>query len=392
MHLNSFDYYGYDKDTYLDSRGMVSKANRTQILLLNTWFAIMVLCYILFSGMNLFGVTQERVGFYAVYFAISVIFECILIFLKKFSAKYDFLLVYTSIAILLSYGILVSKAHPYMPAVIYLILITLISLMYIHTMWRITATLIVASGIFIYCSYRYKTFSIAYNDTYNLAIVLTISLGLHYMFQRNRLSQFILYRQNLLIQRELEIKSSFDALSGLLNRGYFFSVSEKTLRRNEKGCNVLCLIDLDGFKQINDTFGHQMGDKAIQLTGKTMLSLFDLGKESDKDVVVSCDFKSIKPIVGRLGGDEFIVLFCAEKDLDTVKEKLKSLLTALNGISDGPLNGIHASLGATLVQNDEYDMDAAYKRADTALYKSKRTGKNQIHFYEDEAHEAEAEA
>ena len=152
MHINSFDYYGYDKDSYLDCREMVSKANRNQILLLNSWFVVMVLCYILFSGFNLFGVTQERIIFYAIYFLIGVSFELVLVFLKKIVVKYNFVMVYASIAILLSYGILVSVAHPYMPAVIYLIFVTLISLMYIHTMWRISLTLLAASGIFIYCS------------------------------------------------------------------------------------------------------------------------------------------------------------------------------------------------------------------------------------------------
>ena len=384
MHINSFDYYGYDKDSYLDCREMVSKANRNQILLLNSWFVVMVLCYILFSGFNLFGVTQERIIFYAIYFLIGVSFELVLIFLKKIVVKYNFVMVYTSIAILLSYGILVSVAHPYMPAVIYLIFVTLISLMYIHTMWRISLTLLAASGIFIYCSYRYKTFSIAYNDTYNLAVVLIISIGLHYTFQRNRLSQVILYLQNLHIQRELEVKSCFDTLSKLLNRGFFFSVSEKMIRKTQGMCNALCLIDLDGFKQINDTYGHQMGDKAIQLTGKAMLELFGIGSEMDKDIVVGAKFTQIKPIIGRLGGDEFIVLFCGEKDRDSVLEKLKQILAALNSISEGPLNGIHASLGATIVPAGEFDMDAAYKRADLALYKSKRSGKNQINFYEDE--------
>lgn len=382
MQFKSFDYYGYDKDSYKSVRSMVASANRHQILLLNLWFSIMVLCYVVFSGMNLFGVTQERIIFYTIYFFLSVLFTSVLVIFKKFSEKYDYIMLYTSIAILLSYGILVSVAHPYMPAVIYMIFITLISLMYIHTMWRIGFVILLSSGIFLYCSYRYKTFSIAYNDTYNLVVVVTLALGLHYMFQKNRLSQFVLYKQNLRIQNELEIKSSFDSLSGLLNRGSFFSIAEKILIKQPDKYKVLCLFDLDGFKQINDTYGHQMGDKAIQVTGQTLLKSLKLDKY-DKSLMSKWDFKIHGDVAGRLGGDEFIILLNGLKDREGALSFLEEILKSLNSVNVGELSGIQASLGVTEIKSGEFDVDTAYTRADAALYESKRAGKNQIHFFED---------
>ena len=86
-----------------------------------------------------------------------------------------------------------------------------------------------------------------------------------------RIEQFILYKNNLRIHKELEIKSSFDTLTSVLNRERFFSISEEIIRSFQNEYIMLCILDLDGFKQINDNFGHQMGDKVIQIVGKTIL-------------------------------------------------------------------------------------------------------------------------
>ena len=127
--------------------------------------------------------------------------------------------------------------------------------------------------------------------------------GLHYTFQRTRVSQFILYQRDLQIQRELEIKSSFDALTTLLNRGRFFAITEEILRSKPNEYITLCILDLDEFKGINDNLGHQMGDKVIQTVGKTLIK--QLGIESYiSEMISSWDLKPKISIAGRLGGDE----------------------------------------------------------------------------------------
>lgn len=379
MTARSFNYYGYTKESYMECSEMIRTTNRKHTTILNTWFILINLLYLVFSYLNLFGVNQERIPFYAAYLLVGIIFELWLTVFSKSAEKHNYITVFSSIIGLLSYGILTSIFAPYMPATMFLVLLSLTALSYIGNMAIMISVSIVGVGIFLTTSYLYKTFSIAYNDTYNAVVVMTLVFGLHYTFQRTRVSQFILYQRDLQIQRELEIKSSFDALTTLLNRGRFFAITEEILRSKPNEYITLCILDLDEFKGINDNLGHQMGDKVIQTVGKTLIK--QLGIESYiSEMISSWNLKPKISIAGRLGGDEFILFIRGKKTQDEVRELLQNILDSLNKVQFDRLNGIHASLGVTEITSTDRDIDNAYKRADTALYESKRAGKNQIHF------------
>lgn len=379
MTARSFNYYGYTKESYMECSEMIRTTNRKHTTILNTWFILINLLYLVFSYLNLFGVNQERIPFYAAYLLVGIIFELWLTVFPKSAEKHNYITVFSSIIGLLSYGILTSIFAPYMPATMFLVLLSLTALSYIGNMAIMISLSIVGVGIFLTTSYLYKTFSIAYNDTYNAVVVMTLVFGLHYTFQRTRVSQFILYQRDLQIQRELEIKSSFDALTTLLNRGRFFAITEEILRSKTNEYITLCILDLDEFKGINDNLGHQMGDKVIQTVGKTLIK--QLGIESYiSEMISSWDLKPKISIAGRLGGDEFILFIRGKKTQDEVRELLQNILDSLNKVQFDRLNGIHASLGVTEITSTDRDIDNAYKRADIALYESKRAGKNQIHF------------
>lgn len=379
MTARSFNYYGYTKESYMECSEMIRTTNRKHTTILNTWFILINLLYLVFSYLNLFGVNQERIPFYAAYLLVGIIFELWLTVFPKSAEKHNYITVFSSIIGFLSYGILTSIFAPYMPATMFLVLLSLTALSYIGNMAIMISVSIVGVGIFLTTSYLYKTFSIAYNDTYNAVVVMTLVFGLHYTFQRTRVSQFILYQRDLQIQRELEIKSSFDALTTLLNRGRFFAITEEILRSKPNEYITLCILDLDKFKGINDNLGHQMGDKVIQTVGKTLIK--QLGIESYiSEMISSWDLKPKISIAGRLGGDEFILFIRGKKTQDEVRELLQNILDSLNKVQFDRLNGIHASLGVTEITSTDRDIDNAYKRADIALYESKRAGKNQIHF------------
>lgn len=376
----NFNHYGYDKESYLECMDMISSTNRNHFIGLNAWFIGINFIYLIFSALNLFGVTQEKVPFYLTYFLLSVLYAIIVGVFHNFSERHHIFFEYVNIAMFLSYGIFVSVFQSYMAATVYLFMISVVAFTYIDKMIRMIVSCVGVSLFFLWTSFKFKTFSIAYNDAYNMFIVITLIIPLHYFIQRMRIQQFELYYRNLQIQNELEIKSSFDTLTGLLNRGRFFSIADKLLRQEMDGFTALILFDLDEFKQINDNLGHQIGDKAIQEAGRTILGCFGL-KELYSQSISNWNFKEINCLASRLGGDEFIAIIRHEEGGEAVKKMVETVLSAMNSLRfDGVDKGLKCSIGVTEIAKGDFDLDAAYKRADVAMYSSKNAGKNQINF------------
>ncbi|MBQ7679740.1 MAG: GGDEF domain-containing protein [Butyrivibrio sp.] len=369
-------YYGYNRETYQACRDQISSTNRRHALMINLWFVISNLLYVIFSLMRVFGVDRGSTPFYAAFLVVSASFGVFLLALRKQAERYTSLTVYASVVLLLLYGIEVSIAKPYMAAAMFPLLLVLVATAYIDNMLRMMLVLAGFSAVFILSSFSQKAVSIAYEDTYNILITLFLAAALHYAFQHTRMMQFVLYQKNLQNQRELEVSSSFDALTSLLNRGRFFSMTDRILHEKDGEYMALCLLDLDGFKQINDQLGHQMGDKAIQMTGQTILEVMRID-ESERWSFPERVLKERGSFAGRLGGDEFIVLIRGCHNAEEVEQLLGQVLKKLNDVRFEGLSGIHASFGVTTLAAGE-DIDAAYTRADAALYASKRAGKNQI--------------
>jgi diguanylate cyclase (GGDEF)-like protein/PAS domain S-box-containing protein len=171
-------------------------------------------------------------------------------------------------------------------------------------------------------------------------------------------------------EREQRIQhlADHDALTGLLNRRLLEDRLRQAIglaRRHEK-LAALMLIDLDGFKQINDSYGHLSGDYVLRTVAKRM-----------KECVRETD------TVARLGGDEFVVLLTGQRtpeDSAAVAEKILASLTA-------PIAGggrdfrIGASIGISIYPRDGLTPDALLRHADAAMYRVKEAGKNRYEFY-----------
>ncbi len=378
MRRASFLYYGYDKETYSDCRSQISVTNRKHAMMINLWFIANNLLYVIFSLMGVFGVGRQNTVFYSAYLIASLVFGGYLLFLGRTAEKYTSVTIYISVVMLMAYGIETSVSKPYMTAVMFPLLVVLVSMAYIDNMLRMMIVVLGFSVGFLISSYSEKAISIAYADTYNIFITLILAVTLHYISQNTRLRQFVLFQKNLQNQRELEVSSSFDALTTLLNRGRFFSMADRVLHEDDGEYKALCLLDLDGFKQINDRLGHQMGDKAIQITGTTILDVMSID-ESERWAFPERVMKERGSFAGRLGGDEFIILIRGDANKVDVERHLTKVLESLNSVRFEGLEGLRASFGVTQLKPGE-DIDAAYSRADEALYASKREGKNRIHF------------
>ena len=162
-------------------------------------------------------------------------------------------------------------------------------------------------------------------------------------------------------------QAHFDSLTGLPNRNMFRDrlLQEVSKSNRTKRSLALFFIDLDEFKDVNDTLGHEVGDKLLQETGKRIRSCV---RESDT--------------VARLGGDEFTIILS-----DLHEDHIHDLAsTIINKLSEEYLLGeelihISASIGITLYPNDANDIDGLIKNADQAMYAAKKQGRNRFSYF-----------
>ena len=380
MTAHSLNHYGYNEETARECSELINGTNKKHVIILNVWFFIVNVICAFFSILDIFSINQSKIQIYIVFAIISALF---FVFCKIYGAKRTTLrvtiLVIMNVLIWMTYAIFISNDQPYMSATLFMVMMVVLSFSFMSTMLRTLAGIGFCTTVFLVTSFHIKTASIAQQDLYNAILFISLSTVLHFAFQRTRMQQFVTLQKNIQIQRELEIKSSFDALTSLLNRGRFFSLAGHVLSSPHDDYMALCLIDLDDFKQINDKLGHQMGDKAIQIAGQAIIDGLGLDM-SEKWSFQERLIKEKSSFPGRLGGDEFILLLRGIENREEITAILLKILNALNSVKVGELKGINASMGVTEITDNDRDIDAAYSRADEALYESKRAGKNQLRF------------
>ena len=379
MTLEKFVHYGYDRDTYRDCTELIHWTNRRHMRIINTWFLAVNLLYMIFSTQNLFGVNETNTAFYAAFVGIGAVFEAMLFFCRDFLRKFTMPFVYLIFLMLAVYGIMTSLSQPYMAATMFQVLMVLAGLSFITAMDVGAGMLLIFGMAFLWSSFMYKPMVIVYQDLYNTILFWSLSLLLHYTFQHARIRQFVTYRQNLQIQHELAVKSDFDTLTELLARSTFFHMADSVIEENKDELLVICLLDLDGFKEINDTYGHQLGDKAIRVAAEEIYRTLGIDP-GEKWSYSARAMEEKASFAGRLGGDEFICLLRGYKSVDEVSTLMEKLLVNLNAVKFDQIEGLRASFGLTVVMEEDRNVDGPYQRADDALYESKREGKNRITF------------
>jgi len=158
--------------------------------------------------------------------------------------------------------------------------------------------------------------------------------------------------------------ANHDPLTELPNRRKFMDKLKEELKNGNKG--AVLLLDLDNFKDINDTLGHVYGDKVLKRISKKLLEL-----ESDNI------------FVSRFGGDEFLILIKGETDTQIIDECIVEITKHLEKpliVYDNELH-IEFSLGVTLFPDDSKNMNQLITNADTAMYKVKRKGKGHYMYF-----------
>jgi len=172
-------------------------------------------------------------------------------------------------------------------------------------------------------------------------------------------------------QERLEHLAHFDALTQLPNRMLLGDRMQLAMAQSERNGKALavCYLDLDGFKPVNDQYGHATGDKLLVEVAQRLRTCVRAGDT-----------------VSRLGGDEFVLLF---SELDNVREcdhalnRVISVLTTPFRIGGHEIS-ISASIGVTLYPQDGSDSDTLLRHADQAMYAAKQAGRNRFHLFDPE--------
>lgn len=199
----------------------------------------------------------------------------------------------------------------------------------------------------------------------------TITISAVYDKQK-RVSSYVLSAVDVTALKEatqkMEHLALFDSLTGLANRRLFIDRLHNSIlnARRHKKLTALFFLDLDQFKRINDTLGHQAGDQLLLTVA---------------DRLKSCVRK--QDTVARLGGDEFTILLNDISDTDKISSIAQSILDTLKE----PVRlGKHevivsTSIGITLAPTDSIDSETLMKNADLALYMAKENGRDGYHFF-----------
>ena len=174
-------------------------------------------------------------------------------------------------------------------------------------------------------------------------------------------------------EAELSQVANYDALTGIPNRRLLADRMGQAIARAQRSGKLLavCYIDLDGFKLVNDRYGHAAGDMLlIEITRRLQQAL----RAGDT--------------LARLGGDEFVVLFSDLADELECRQILDRILeiVALPVVIDNNEATVSASIGVTFYKSGNVDGDTLLRRADQAMYVAKQAGKSRYHLY-DVAHD-----
>jgi diguanylate cyclase (GGDEF)-like protein/PAS domain S-box-containing protein len=170
-------------------------------------------------------------------------------------------------------------------------------------------------------------------------------------------------------QKQLEHHAYYDVLTNLPNRKFFADRLKQSMLQCQQNNRSLAVffLDLDGFKSINDTYGHQVGDELLITISRRM-----------KEVLRNVD------ILARIGGDEFVAVIENVNNIEDCEPALKLLLKAASepmAVVGAELQ-ISTSIGATIYPHDGADADQLMRHADQAMYIAKQKGKNRYQFFD----------
>lgn len=360
-------YCGIEKDVYnaLKKDAYVSNFKVWRVLhcLMTFVFAM------LFLGSLSVDIMAKNKLFYLLMFVYSAAVTCLFLFVFRKDSLVAQLVIYLSISMLFLFGAMITQNQPDTPATTFIVMLLITPMFMIDKPYFIAIELGAASAVFLIWMRGVKSFDIWMIDEANVITYDFVGIFLHVIANSIRIKEFVL-------SREIRIQKDTDDLTGLMNKGAVTREINDFLADETSSKGLMFLLDIDRFKSINDTYGHDVGDSVIREFGAVLRDIFTHGE-----------------IVGRFGGDEFIVFIkdtddkltaenAAHRIIDGAAEQIK--------LPDGE-RSISVSIGIATYQGVETNYSEIFKKVDVAMYRSKADRTSQFSFYREDAGDESAD-
>ncbi|MBP3884284.1 MAG: GGDEF domain-containing protein [Olsenella sp.] len=342
-------------------------------------FAFMLLC----SALSLVGVFDR--AFFPVYASIALpagVLIAIARFRPQATRRHVTALSYATSALLLGFGVTASAADSTMVATAMPALLVLVAATFTDRYFRALGFMGIFAALLAVLSLTQKAPALAAGDVTNMATFFLVASAIHYGTGHRAIESALVTLKYEESQQTLTVESTFDHLTGLINRRRFFEIAN-SLGNGAQGEMAMGIIDIDDFKGINDAYGHQAGDEAISdvarvLMGTLSIDVGDPSTYSDRLRNGNDNF------AGRLGGDEFVFLVRQKTSYDELRGMMEQMRQDVRNLPADGRCALTISTGIVRFAAANTSIDQAYHDADVALYRAKRGGKNQFSIYEPE--------
>ena len=393
--------YGYRKEMYQDCIPHIAQADYNNAKIVSR---ITLGAMILFGTASLAGLISR--SFFIVYLIPGIVFAVLIIAmyrqkksglpLQPENARMD---IYTCCSGMLLFGVLASAADTSTVATSFLVVQVLTATLITDNLIRFTVMEAVYTVIFAVVSVMLKPAAVAGGDVLNGIIFFVVAVFLHYWLQKERISHFMVVNKYDRTYTNLVRMSRVDELACVLNRQAFMTSARKILAAEKNPDMLFMIIDIDRFKMVNDTYGHQTGDQTVRAVGCTLMHVLleesstpavkDIFRpdidahEPDRNIDAFYDrrddrWDSLHALAGRLGGDEFVCLIGGRDPMN----RIERIFASLQGLPLPDDDTVSCSIGVCRAGHEK-NTDRLYSHADAALYHAKGGGRGQICIYED---------
>ena len=343
---NYLCYCGIEKEEYNKVKKGAYASNFEVWRILHILLSVAFACLFVYS--LFFDLMKSNTVFYLIALIYSVAATIAFFVLKKDSLIAQ-LAIYLSISLLFLFGCLITQNKPNAPATMFIVLLLITPMFMIDRPYYMGLLLVIASTIFSVWMYHVKPYSVWIMDFINIIIYTIIGFFIHIIANSIRIKEFVL-------TRKINIQKDTDELSGLKNKAALTREINEFLSDESKNKGIMLMLDINNFKTVNDTYVHDIGDVVINQLGTFLTSIF---KDNE--------------IIGRFGGDEFIVFIKNTDDLDYAAEVARKILDGVSEklvIPNTDLT-VGVSIGIAIYHGEEKNYSEIFKKADIALYKTK---------------------